>query len=227
MAVVAERTRHVVGLPPELGGRGDPSPLTARGVEAAIRASLRHRFGDDDVAGRRVCVVGLGHVGLSLAERLAAGGAELLVSDIDAGKLDAARRLGARWIDPERAALAECDVLAPCALGGAISAANVDSLRCGIVCGSANNVLSDEAVGVRLAERGILYAPDFIANAGGLINVYGELRGLDQDRADELVDGIGAAVEAVLAEADAAGSAPQQAARDVARRRLEGSPVHA
>ena len=235
MAIVAERTRHVVGLPPDLGGRGDPSPLTARGVEAAIRACVRHRFGDGELDGRSVCVIGLGHVGLSLAERLAAAGAELIVSDVDPAKRRAARGLGARWVDPAHASEADCDVLAPCALGGAVNEQNIDSLRCEIVCGSANNVLADEGLAAELDRRGILYAPDFIANAGGLINVYGELRGLDQNRVDELVDGIGTAIETVLAEAERSAVSPQQAARTVARRRLEpaqasvppAAPVHA
>ena len=100
MAVIAERTCHVVGLPPERGGGGDPSPLTARGVLAAIHASLEYRTGDHSLAGRRVCVVGLGHVGLALAELLADVGAELAVTDIDAAKRADAERLGARWLDP-------------------------------------------------------------------------------------------------------------------------------
>jgi leucine dehydrogenase len=220
MALVAERTEHVVGLPAELGGRGDPGPLTARGVEAAIRACLAHRYGDPDPARRRVCVVGLGHVGLDLSERLAAAGAELTVTDIDPDRRQDARRLGARWVHADRAAEVQCDVLAPCALGGAIHDGNVEALRCGIVCGSANNVLADDTLAERLHSREIVYAPDFIANAGGLINVYGELHGLDQHRVDELVDGIGPVVEAVLAEAARRGDTPLGTARTLARERL-------
>lgn len=222
MAVIAERTGHVVGLPPALGGRGDPSPLTARGVERAIGSCCSHRFGSPELEGLRVCVVGLGHVGSALVGRLAAGGAELLVSDIDPSRCAQAERLGARWVDPEAAVLAECDVLAPCALGGAVNEANADALRCQIVCGAANNVLADEALVRRLDGRGIVYAPDFIANAGGLIHVYADLHGYDSARVDDLVDSIGDTMRRVLLEAEEDGTTPLEAARELARRRLRG-----
>jgi leucine dehydrogenase len=222
MAVVAERTPHVVGLPPERGGRGDPSPVTARGVEAAIRACLRHRFGNPDPSGRTVCVIGLGHVGLDLAERLAAVGADLIVTDVDRAKRRDAERLSARWVHPRVASEAKCDVLAPCALGGVVDAETVERLRCEIVCGSANNLLASESAGDRLAQREILYAPDFIANAGGLISVYGELCDLPRERIDELVAGIGDAVADVLADAERDGVTPLAAARAAAQRRLAG-----
>src|SRR5262245_6118229 len=133
MAVIRERTDHVVGLPIDSGGSGDPSPITARGVESAIRASATHRYGDGNLAGRRVSVVGLGHVGSHLAERLAADGAELAVTDIDPARRELAERLGARWLEPEDAPVAECEVLAPCALGGAIDRDNVGRLRCEVI----------------------------------------------------------------------------------------------
>lgn len=221
MEVVAERTAHVVGRPVGAGGSGDPSPVTARGVEAAMRAGCEYRYGSDDLRGRVVAVVGLGHVGLALAERLAAVGAELRVSDIDHGKRAAAERIGARWVDPADAMTVECEVLAPCALGEAIAADNVEALRCEIVCGSANNVLSSNSLATRLAERGILYAPDFIANAGGLINVYGELHDLERDRLDELVDGIGDALTRVFELATERSVHPLDAARAVALQRLD------
>jgi leucine dehydrogenase len=223
MATAFECTRYAVGLPPELGGYGDPSPLTARGVEAAIGACLRSRFGNPSPRGRAICVIGLGHVGLGLANRLSAAGAELLVTDIDEGKRRAAEALGARWIDPAEAIGAECDVLAPCALGGAIDAESVGRLRCEIVCGAANNVLADPAAADEMAERGVLYLPDFIANAGGLINVYAELHGLSEEHVAELVEGIGAAAERVLAQAAERGTTPLDAARAIAQRRLNSA----
>ncbi len=225
MAVIAEGTSHVVGLPAAVGGRGDPSPLTARGVERAIRACCSHRFGSPDLQGLRVCVVGLGHVGTVLARRLAASGAELLVSDIDPGRCARAERLGARWVDPETALLADCDVLAPCALGEAVNAANLDDLHCQILCGAANNVLADESLAERLDRRGIVYAPDFIANAGGLIHVYADLHGYDASRVDDLVDSIGDTVARVLSEAEESKVTPLGAAHELARRRLEASPA--
>jgi leucine dehydrogenase len=221
MAVIAERTSHVVGLPPDAGGSGDPSPVTARGVEQAIRACCEQRYGSAELDGRVVAVIGLGHVGHALAKRLRAAGAKLLVSDIDSGKRSAAEELGAGWIDPVEAIAAECEVLAPCALGGAINEQTIDQLRCEIVCGSANNVLAGNAMADELHRRDILYAPDFIANAGGLINVYGELHDLGTERLDELVDGIGDALRRIFELAAERSVTPLEGARALARRRLE------
>lgn len=223
MAVIAERTEHVVGVPTELGGSGDPSPITARGVEAAIRACCERRFGSGELDGRRVCVIGLGHVGAALAARLRDAGAELIAADIDDAKRALAERLGASWIDPAKAAASECEVLAPCALGGAVDERNVELLRCEIVCGSANNVLAEDSVADRLAERGILYAPDFIANAGGLINVYGELHDLDGIQLEGLVDEIGDSLGRVFEIAEERSLTPLAAARGLALERIERS----
>jgi leucine dehydrogenase len=223
MSIIRERTEHVMGLPIDSGGSGDPSPITARGVEAAIRASAEHRYGSDDLAGRRVTVVGLGHVGSRLAERLASDGAVLGLSDIDPAKREFAERLGARWLEPADAITADCELLAPCAMGAAIDAQNVERLRCEIVCGAANNVLADRSLAGGLAERGILYAPDFIANAGGLINVYGELHSLDRERLDSLVDGIGEALRRVFELAEERSVTPLEAARAVAEERLDAA----
>jgi leucine dehydrogenase len=225
MAIVGERTAHVVGRPTDAGGSGDPSPVTARGVEAAIRACCEHRYGSEDLAGRAVTITGLGHVGLALAERLVAADCELRVSDIDERKRDDAARLDALWVDPVGAAGTECDVFAPCALGGAIDADSIDRLRCEIVCGSANNVLADESLAAALTERDILYAPDFIANAGGLINVYGELRDLDRERLDELVDGIGDALLRVFEVASERSVTSLEAAKAVAEQALDAASV--
>jgi leucine dehydrogenase len=223
MSIIRERTDHVVGLPIDSGGSGDPSPITARGVESAVRASCEHRYGTGDLAGRRVSVIGLGHVGGRLTERLAADGAVLAVSDIDPGKRELAERLGATWLHPDDAITSDCEVLAPCALGGAISRDNVDRLRCGVVCGAANNVLTERALAGALADRGILYAPDFIANAGGLIHVYGELHSLDPERLALLVGGIGEALKRVFATAEARSVTPLAAARALAEERLEAA----
>lgn len=226
MAVIRERTSHVVGLPPALGGSGDPSPLTARGVEAAIRACCERRFGRADLAGRSICVVGIGHVGARLVERLVGAGCKVTATDIDMHKRVTAGQLGARWVDPDSAITAECEVLAPCALGGAIDAGNIDQLRCEIVCGSANNVLADESLAERLHQRGILYAPDFIANAGGLINVYAEIHNLTRARTKRLVDGIGETIAHLLAEAEERRATPLEAAQQVAAERLERARRH-
>lgn len=223
MAVIAERTEHVVGLPPRLDGAGDPSPLTARGVERAIRACAYRRFGATDLTGLRVAVIGLGHVGTALAERLRAAGASLVASDIDPSRRQVAASLGAEWVDPGEAILSECDVLAPCAMGGSVDAGNATSLRCEVLCGAANNMLADESLALTLQRQGILYAPDFIANAGGLIHVYADLRGHDPALVDDLVDSIGTTVSTVLGEAAEREITPLEAARELARRRLEAS----
>ncbi|MQA73832.1 MAG: hypothetical protein GEU88_05720 [Solirubrobacterales bacterium] len=223
LVVIRERTEHVTGLPPEHGGSGDPSPFTAHGVEAAIRACVRARYDDPALAGRTIAVVGLGHVGLGLAQRLSEAGCELLVSDIAAQKRELAGQLGARWLDPSEAMLAECDVLAPCALGGAIGVHNVNDLRCEIVCGSANNQLADESLADALDEREILYAPDFIANAGGLMHVYMEIKGYSEERATALAAGIEGAVTRVLDTARERHITPLAAARAIARERLDAA----
>ena len=223
IGIVAERTSHVTGVPEEMGGSGDPSPITARGVEVAIRACCERRYGSAELAGRRICVIGLGHVGGKLAERLSRAGAELAVCDIDEGKRALAERLGARWVSSTEAIATECELLAPCAMGGAIDEETVERLRCEVVCGAANNVLASDAVAARLHERGILYAPDFIANAGGLINVYGELHDLGADQLESLVDGIGEALTGIFAQAEEESQTPLAAARSRAERRLEAA----
>lgn len=220
MAAIAERTAHVTGLPRDGGGVGDPSPFTAIGVEAAIRACAEARLGSPELRGLRVVVIGLGHVGARLTMRLASAGARLVVSDTDPRKRELAARLRARWVEPEAAATCACDVLAPCALGGVISFANVAELRAGIVCGAANNQLADDALAEQLAGRGILYAPDFIANAGGLINCYREVRGYNEDRALELSMGIEQTMRAVLIAASKRSTTPLQAANEIAHERL-------
>jgi leucine dehydrogenase len=220
MAVIAERTAHVVGLGPERGGSGDPSPLTALGVRAAMRACAAARFGTGDLAGLRVTVIGFGHVGAELAGLLQADGAELVVAEIDPSKRELARALGIRRAEPAGAATLPCDVLAPCALGGLVDSDSVERLRCEVLCGAANNVLADKGLAERLKERSILYAPDFIANAGGLISVYGELHGYDRAKAVDLVAEIEPTMAAIIAEADAAGIPPLEAARRRSEQRL-------
>jgi leucine dehydrogenase len=227
MAVIAECTEHVVGLDVARGGSGDPSPVTALGVVAAIRACVARRLGSDELRGLSACVIGLGHVGGRVAELLAAEGAELTISDLDPARRSDAPR-GSRWIEPEAAILTSCDVLIPCALGGVIGAAEARQLRTAIVCGAANNVLTSNDVAAELAARGILFAPDFIANAGGLISVYGELRGLDHERAIELAGEIEGTMARILEIAEERAITPLAAAEELARARLDaGAPITA
>lgn len=220
MVVIASQTRHVTGMPPERGGTGDPSPFTAIGVQAAMRAASESVFGTRDLAGRRVVVCGLGHVGEHLTRGLTEAGATVAASDIDPAKRQTAIVLGAAWLEPEEALEAECDIVSPCAVGGAIHADNADRLRCRIVCGAANNQLADEALADILAERDVLYAPDFIANAGGLINVYRELHSYSAGRARELALGIEDTMGRVIARATGECTTPLEAARALAAERL-------
>jgi len=223
LVAISERTRQVTGLPADHGGSGDPSPFTALGVEAAMRACARERFGSTDLSSRRIVIAGLGHVGSKLAWRLADAGAELAVSDIDSAKRSLATELEAEWIEPSTEMLAECDILAPCALGGAIDAANLPRLRCEIVCGCANNQLADEGLADDLAERGILYAPDFIVNAGGLIHIYREIRGYSERQARQLTLGIEVNLNRILTAADKRAITPLRAARELAQERLDAA----
>jgi leucine dehydrogenase len=221
MAVIREGTDHVAGLPESHGGSGDPSPLTALGVESAMRACCNHRFGSPDLDGRAVSIVGIGRVGSQLARRLSAAGARLFVADIDEGKRALLADLpGAQWCDPNVALHADVDILAPCALGGAINESNVELLRCAIVCGSANNQLAHEGLAEDLDARDILYAPDFVANAGGLINIAVEREGYDRERAVERVREIEDTIDELLEEAQRSETTPLATAYRLARARL-------
>ncbi len=223
MAVIAERTEHVVGLGPERGGSGDPSPVTAIGVRAAMRACAEHRWGEGELAGRHIVLVGFGHVGSHLAWLLRADGARLTITDVDDSCRGPVEAIGAEWVEPADALSIPCDVLAPCALGGLIDERSVERLGAEVLCGAANNMLAEEQVAERLAERGILYAPDFIANAGGLISVYGDLKGTPHEEALRLAAGIEGTIAAVLADAECRGLIPLVAARDLAQARLRAA----
>jgi leucine dehydrogenase len=195
-----------------------------------MRASCQRAFGSTSLEGRSVAVIGAGRVGSRLARLLRKAGAKLHLADIDESKRDLARELGARWTDPTTALLADVDILAPCALGGAIDEYNVSRLRCTIVCGSANNQLAHEGLGEDLAAQGILYAPDFIANAGGLINVATELdpEGYDPGRTRRRVLGIEETMNEIYDEAERDGVPPLASAYTLARRRLSdaGTVLH-
>jgi leucine dehydrogenase len=223
MEIIAEGTSHVSGLPEARGGSGDPSPWTALGVESAIRVACEHVFGDDSLDGRRISVIGLGHVGGPLAELLAHAGARLLVTDIDEDRRELAERIGAEWTDAVTAFTADVDLLAPCALGGVFDERTVPTLRCRAIAGAANNQLAHDGVDRVLADRGILWVPDFVANAGGVINISVEFEegGYSPERADARVRGVATTVRAILDHAEETGTTPLAAAMEIARRRVE------
>ncbi|WJV50847.1 Leu/Phe/Val dehydrogenase [Streptomyces flavofungini] len=200
---------------------GDPSPMTALGVLEGIRACLRATGGDGGLRGVRVCVQGVGNVGAALARLLAAQDAELLVSDVDPGRADAvARSVGARVVDPAAAALTACDVLAPCALGGVVDDRTLPRLRCRIIAGGANNVLAAPEHAAALEARGVLYAPDFCVNAGGLVFLEERLRHHDDARTEQRVRQVGERVATVIEHARRTGVPPTAAALTLARARL-------
>jgi leucine dehydrogenase len=222
MPVVAERTEHVTGLATARGGSGDPSPFTAIGVEASIRSVCERLFGSASLKGRTIAVLGLGHVGSRVAALCARGGASLVVTDVDPAKRAVAERLGVRWTTPGRALTAKVDVLSPCALGAVLTSETVPRLRCRAIAGAANNQLAEEGVAELLAAREILWAPDFLVNAGGIVNIAVELRpdGYDAAIARRDCRAIGATLARVLDAADAHGVTPLAAANALAVSRL-------
>lgn len=168
MDCIAQHTQHVTSTTAE----GDPSPHTAMGVFTGIRATALARLGSDNLEGLRVAIQGLGNVGYALAEQLHAAGAELLVSDLDVGRVQlAVEQLGARPVANDSLLSTPCDILAPCGLGAVLNAETVGQLRCSAVAGAANNQLASPDISDSLQARGILYAPDYVINAGGLIYV--------------------------------------------------------
>lgn len=221
MQVIAGATKHVSGLSRRRGGSGDPSPFTALGVRASIEAACEHALGTASLKGRSVCVSGLGHVGMRLALDLLRAGAKVVATDIDRGKREAIVAAGGRWTTPDKALSRPVDVFAPCALGGVLTHETADALQAPVVAGAANNQLADNDVGALLHERGILWAPDFVANAGGIINIAVELDrgGYDPARARQRVLGVGDTMRAIFAE----DAPPLQAAMELGQRRLEAA----
>jgi leucine dehydrogenase len=189
MEVVHHETRWVTGLSPELGGGGDPSPVTAFGTLQGIKAAVQH-LGDDSLQGKSVAVQGLGSVGHNLAKFLLDEGAKVFGADIDADSIERARELGVEVVPTSEILEVDCDVVAPCALGAVINDNSIPRLRCRVVAGAANNQLAEDRHGRELYDRGILYAPDYVINAGGLINVYNELIGYNREVAMRMARGI-------------------------------------
>ena len=220
IGVMAERTTHVAGLARSRGGSGDPSPFTALGVEVAIRACCERVFGDDGLRGRSVCVIGLGHVGSRVAKRCARAGAKLVLADVDPDKRRLAEELEAKWMSPEDALEARAEIVCPCALGGVLNDETVPRLRCRIIAGAANNQLAEDRTADLLTAREILWAPDFVANAGGVINIAEEFGTYDASAARRRVRGIADTLRRIFDDAEAMGATTLTAAMELARRRL-------
>lgn len=217
MDCIAQYTQHVTSTT----AGGDPSPHTAMGVFSGIRTTAMARLGSDNLEGLRVAVQGLGNVGFALAEQLHAAGAELLVSDNDPGKVQLAmEQLGAHPIANEALLSTPCDILAPCGLGGVLNSYSVAQLRCAAVAGSANNQLSNLQVADQLETRGILYAPDYVINAGGLIYVALQHRGETLGTVTAHLSRIGTRLTEVFAHAQAEKRSPARVADELAERLL-------
>ena len=216
-------TEWVTGVGEHLGGTGDPSPVTAWGVFSGLKACLEVVHGSSSVEGRTVAIQGVGNVGYYLASYLHAEGAKLVFSDINRQKLArVVEEFGGTVVSGDDYYATECDVLAPCAVGGIVNARTIPLLRTPIIAGGANNVLDDEqADGERLAERGITYAPDYVINAGGLINVYSELKSWPRDKAMKDAGNIFETVKRVLRKASDEGTTTIVASNRLAEERIE------
>ncbi|MEE8456651.1 MAG: Glu/Leu/Phe/Val dehydrogenase dimerization domain-containing protein [Acidimicrobiia bacterium] len=224
MEVVATGTSFVRGLPIDNGGSGDPSPATARGVVASIRAVGDHLWGTDDLHGRRVAVKGVGKVGYALVEMLSSRGAELIVADVDEKATDAvASDFGAKVVSVAEIHTVDCDIYSPCALGADLNESTIPHLRCTAVVGSANNQLAVAGDADRLTRRGILYAPDFVVNAGGIINIAAETGGYSVEKSNRMVDNIYNNLTEILDISERLGIGTEAAAEHVAETRIEAA----
>ena len=219
MEFVAMETEHVTG---RHGASGDPSPVTAFGVYRGIKAAAAAKFGSDDLAGKTVSVQGLGHVGYYLCQNLASEGAQLVVTDIDAERVNRiVQEFGARAVAPNEIYGVEADIYAPSALGATINDETIPQLKATIVAGAANNVLAEARHGDELHKRGILYAPYYVINAGGLINVFGELNGWTAERSMRKAGDIYATLAQIFELAEGEGIPTYVAADRMAERRIE------
>lgn len=218
MDYVHLETEHVAGLKHK---SGDPSPVTAHGVFRAIQASAKNRWGSDDLHGKVVAIQGCGNVGRNLARELHEAGARLIVSDIDPARTErVAKETGATIVQGDEIYSVEADIFAPCALGGIINDGTLPKLKVEVIAGGANNQLLEERHGDKLEEMGLQYAPDYVANAGGVINVFGEVAGWDSERALRKADDIYDTVLQVFEIAKAEGIPSYEAADRLAERRL-------
>ena len=183
ISYVAMETDHVAGLPIAQGGSGDPSPVTAQGVYMGMKGAAKFAYGSDSLAGKKVAVQGVGHVGAYLVEKLVKEGAKVTITDIHEDSIQAlTSKFSLDVVKPENIYDVDMDIYAPCALGATVNDETIHKLKCSIIAGAANNQLAQEEVhGKILLEKGIVYAPDFLVNAGGIINCYAEVAGFDSD----------------------------------------------
>ena len=222
MDTVREVTPYVTGISEDKGGAGNPSPVTAYGVYMGMKAAAKFKYGNDDLQGRRVLVQGIGHVGESLVDYLTKEGAQVIISDINQEKLIQIRdRYNATIFGGEDLYSADVDIYAPCALGATINDDTIDRFKAGIIAGAANNQLADDTRhGMILRENGVVYAPDFLINAGGIINVYAELEGYGRKEIMEKTENIYNTTLEILNSAEANDISTHEAALKVAQQRI-------
>jgi len=222
MEHVFMETPFVTGIPKAFGGSGDPSPYTAHGVLMGIRASVKHKLNKDNLEGVRIAVQGLGNVGSNLIDYLMAEKAIITIADIDKEKVKFLKdKYKLESTDPQSIITSDCDVFAPCALGAAINDQTVSKLKCKIVAGGANNQLAESRHGAALKEQGILYAPDYVINAGGLMNVFVELEGYSSERAIDKTTQVYDNLMKVFKISDDEDITTEEAANTLAERRIK------
>lgn len=220
MAIVHRQTEYVLGLE---GRSGDPSPVTAYGVYRGMKAAVKHRLGRDSLEGVKVAIQGIGHVGYYLCEHLKNEGAELFVTDINKEAIDrVVDTLGATAVDKDEIYSQDVDVYAPCALGATLNDVTIPKLKCSVIAGAANNQLAEDRHGEVLKQKGILYTPDYVINAGGIINVSFEQNGQTYDKQAALnkVEEIYSTLSELFAVADKDGKTTNVVADEMARQRI-------
>jgi leucine dehydrogenase len=223
MEVIHMETDYVSGLPENMGGSGNPSPVTAYGVYVSMKASAKETWGSDSLSGKKVLVQGIGHVGEVLVEHLSKEGAKVYIHDISEERLKAvAAKYKAEVVSPDTMFDLDIDVYAPCALGATVNDDTLAKLKCKIICGAANNQLADEQKhGELVGKKGILYAPDYVVNAGGIINVYYELEGYNRERAMAHAEKIYATTSNIFQLAKKEGIPTYMAANRLGEQRIE------
>ncbi|NWQ39933.1 Glu/Leu/Phe/Val dehydrogenase [Bacillus sp. EB106-08-02-XG196] len=222
MDLIHEETDYVTGISPAFGSSGNPSPVTAYGVYVGMKAAAKEAFGSDSLEGKVVAIQGVGNVAYTLCKYLHEEGAQLIVTDINKEAIQrAVEDFGARAVDPNEIYGVECDIYAPCALGATINDDTIPQLKAKVIAGSANNQLKDTRHGDLIHEMGIVYAPDYVINAGGVINVADELYGYNHERAIKKVDQIYASIEKVIAISKRDGIPTYVAADRMAEERIE------
>ncbi len=222
MEYIRMETEHVTGVPKSLGGSGDPSPVTAKGVFMGIKACVKELYGNDNLTGKSVAVQGIGNVGENLVHLLREENAKVYISDINEDRLvRVAKKYGAETVANNRIFDLDIDIYAPCALGATVNTETIAKLKCAIIAGAANNQLADEQIhGKMLLEKGIMYAPDYLINAGGLINCYSEIAGFSKKRTMQLAENIYEATRTVLQKSKMEAIPTNEAANKIAEKRI-------